>query len=89
MFPTHQLLFPTHHCFLPKYKCVVPCMLDYNITSALAVDRDFVDINSGEAPTWGPFGSVWGALELPLVILGGPLGHLGALGAHIRDLIKL
>ena len=77
---------------MPYILYYVPCTLYsifYNITSALAVDRDFVDINSGEAPTWGPFGSVWGALELPLVILGGPLGHLGALGAHIRDLIKL
>ena len=71
------------------YTFYIIYLIFYNITSALAVDRDFVDINSGEAPTWGPFGSVWGALELPLVILGGPLGHLGALGAHIRDLIKL
>ena len=62
---------------------------DYIIAVAGAADRDFIDINSGRAPTLGSFCSVWGALELSLVILGSPFGHLGALGAHIRDFVKM
>ncbi len=46
-------------------------------------------MNSGGAPTSGSFCSVWGAVELSLVILGGQLGHLEALGAHIRDFVEM
>ena len=37
----------------------------------------------------GSFCSFWDALELFLVVLAGPFGHLGTLEAHIPDLVKM